>query len=78
MLKDRSFGLNLLSENAFKFKNLLVMQNFKIVFNSIGGIIPLSEKWVGSHEKGCFRLKVFVQVFSQIYVGMKKSQDGLV
>ena len=46
MLKDRIFGLNLLSEYVFKFKNLLVMQNFKVVFNSIGDIIPLSEKWV--------------------------------
>ena len=46
MLKDRIFGLNLLSEYVFKFKNLLVMQNFKIVFNSIGDIIPLFEKWV--------------------------------
>ena len=46
MLKDRIFGVNLLSEYVFKFKNLLVMQNFKIVFNSIEDIIPLSEKWV--------------------------------
>ena len=46
MLKDCIFGLNLLNEYVFKFKNLLVMQNFKIVFNSIRDIIPLSEKWL--------------------------------
>ena len=46
MLKDRIFGVNLLREYVFKFKILLVMQNFKIVYNSIGDIIPLSEKWV--------------------------------
>ena len=52
MLKDRIFGVNLLSEYVFKFKNLLVMQNFKIVFNSIGDIIPLSEKWVAMTRDG--------------------------
>ena len=46
MLKDRIFGLNLSSEYIYKFQSLLMMQNFKIVFKSIGDIIPLSEKWV--------------------------------
>ena len=46
MLKGRIFGVKLLSEYVFKFKNLLMMQNYKIVFNSIRDIIPLSEKWV--------------------------------
>ena len=39
MLKDRVFGLNLLSEYVFKFKNLLVVQDFKRALNSVGVII---------------------------------------
>ena len=36
-------------------KSLLVVQNFKIAFNSVGATI--STLWnMGSLEKGCFRL----------------------
>ena len=46
MLKNRIFGLNLLSEYDFEFKNLLLVQNFHITFNSVGAIISNFEKWV--------------------------------
>ena len=60
MLKDRIFGLNLVSEYVlFKFKNLLVVQNFKIAFNSVVAIISTGQE-MGSLEKRCFRLNVFV------------------
>ena len=45
---------------------------FKIAFNSVGAII--STLWhMGSLEKGCFRLNVFVQLSSWIYAEMKKN-----
>ena len=45
---------------------------FQNGFNRVGAMI--STHWnIGSLEKGCFRLNVFVQLFSWIYSGMKKN-----
>ena len=54
MLKDHIFGLNLLRKYVFKFKTLLVVQNFKIAFNSVKAFI--STLWeMGSLKKDGFR-----------------------
>ena len=44
-------------------KSLLVVQNFKIAFNSVGAIVSTLSN-MGSLEKVCFRLNVFVQLSS--------------
>ena len=54
MLKDSILGLDLLREYVFELKNLLVVQNFKIAFNSVGAIISTLRE-MSSLEKDCFR-----------------------
>ena len=61
MLKDRVFGVNLLSEYVSKFSKFICGTEFLTTFNSARTIIyTLFEKWVlGSLVKGCFRFKQF-------------------
>ena len=59
-------------------KSLFLVQNFKIVFNSVGPIISTLSN-IGSLEKGCFRLNVFVQLFFSIErfrLALEKNNEG--
>ena len=68
----KSFNWSSLYRLRKYLKSLLVVQNFKIAFNSVGAIV--STLWnMDSLEKGCFRLNVFVHLSLWIYDGMKKN-----
>ena len=55
-----------------KFAKKYTVRAFCEAFNSVGAII--STLWnMGSLEKSCFTLNVFIQLFSWIYAGMKKN-----
>ena len=77
MFHSSSHFVNLSNEYVFKFKNLLVMQNFKIVFNSIRDIIPLSEKWFAM-KKAVLDWRFLSRFFhkSMPDAGMKKVKMG--
>ena len=73
MLKDRVFGLKVLSEYVVEFKRLVsgTERISKVAFDSVGAIIfTLWE--MGSLEKSCLRLKVLVQLSSWISAKMNK------